>query len=928
MCFDQVHNELAALISHRNRLAAHMVPSRDDAGAPAAPTMLIDNHACEKCPAVETCAIYHKSVERGNYNTSGLPPARFLALTQHLSAAHCAFLEHWYPLIGMEEEASKGQRPQVWALSGKQREALGTCLPGLKFKAYTGVQSFPDGPKHCYVFTSHAVRGRADKDNSGNSDLLGHMSKRDGSFEDLCMGSLEQGGTSLLSSSFSVGDMALLSVEGRHPVLARVSVTEVTQDYLKVTSKRAIQLSTLSELSTAQIIKGPTSTHSAQSTLGNVKGMQGSITPPLIPCHSNELPVSLPNLDQGILTAAEDQRQSLHDMTNLPVPVDTAASTTGLRHHTPGAREGLSALSWRLDRDESSSTFNLMRSNLLSLLAPPGTVKGSIASRLRQLIIDCHPPQQYNRTPGTSEGSTESLDDQAALCGSSLNPEQQEAVSKVLQMRDYALVLGMPGTGKTSTIVSMIRALLSAGRTILVTSYTNSAVDNILLKLIEEQTKQEANHERGHANVDMSFLRIGNCQAVHPSVRPYLLGGTRNPITSASDVQHIATHSRIVATTCLSCRHALLSQRTFDVVIVDEASQISVPAIVGPLCLARSFVLIGDHYQLSPLVTNKRAQEAGLGTSLFRMLCQAAPQAVTTLRNQYRMADDIMYLSNHLVYNGAMICGSDSVAAAQLVLPKYMAMKQSAMLQSEWLLKALDPEQRVIFLDTSKVPGTSEQQLGDGVSNQGEVMLISALLHHLLLAGLPPSDVGVISPYKAQVAALLQESRKVVSRWQQNMPRSIYRSGAAAAISTKEGFQEERMPEFSIGAASAPGSDLDLHHDGPTASSSTVNLLLPCRAVEDAVEVLTVDRYQGRDKPCIIISLVRSNSSGKAGRLLADWQRINVAITRAKHKLVFVGCADSLKELPMMSALVDALSNRGWCLQLPPSCLQGLDVRA
>lgn len=261
-----------------------------------------------------------------------------------------------------------------------------------------------------------------------------------------------------------------------------------------------------------------------------------------------------------------------------------------------------------------------------------------------------------------------------------------------------------------------------AGCSILVTSYTNSAVDNILIKLIEEMQQQgdgreatsAASHE--HPFVDLGFLRLGNAHAVHPSVRPFLPGGARcvsnyqpnhvttqtqkiakvvthlsgsfthppipplafrHPYSSASELSSLADSARLVATTCLSCRHPLLSRgRTFDVVLVDEASQISLPAIIGPLCLGRSFLLVrcphptcqqgllqpeshtyphthlmpripviypyflsdpllllaliihqvGDHYQLSPLVTSKAAQEGGLGTSLFRILSEAAPQ--------------------------------------------------------------------------------------------------------------------------------------------------------------------------------------------------------------------------------------------------------------------------------------------------------------
>jgi len=82
------------------------------------------------------------------------------------------------------------------------------------------------------------------------------------------------------------------------------------------------------------------------------------------------------------------------------------------------------------------------------------------------------------------------------------------------------------------------------------------------------------------------------------------------------------------------------------------------------------------------------------------------------------------------------------------------------------------------------------------------------------------------------------------------------------------------------------------------------------------IEVLTIDKYQGRDKPCIVLSFVRSNAKGSAGRLLADWQRLNVALTRAKHKLVMVGCAATLQEIPLLSSMLQMVERNGWRLSL------------
>lgn len=150
----------------------------------------------------------------------------------------------------------------------------------------------------------------------------------------------------------------------------------------------------------------------------------------------------------------------------------------------------------------------------------------------------------------------------------------------------------------------------------------------------------------------------------------------RFPDTSAAGLHHITSNIQVVGCTCLSINHPLLARRHFDVCIIDEASQINLPASLGPLMKASSFVLVGDHYQLSPLVTSPRAQEGGLGVSLFRRLCEASPQAVAALQRQYRMAEDIMLLSNTLIYSGHLKAGSDDIATAQLQLPDHNALEK------------------------------------------------------------------------------------------------------------------------------------------------------------------------------------------------------------------------------------------------------------
>jgi DNA replication ATP-dependent helicase Dna2 len=167
-----------------------------------------------------------------------------------------------------------------------------------------------------------------------------------------------------------------------------------------------------------------------------------------------------------------------------------------------------------------------------------------------------------------------------------LTDDQRSAVSKALSAIDYTLLLGFPGTGKTTTIVEIVKQLLSRGKTILLTSYTNSAVDNMLLKLMD---------------YGIDFVRLGSKTKMHAQIASKMAAAKSN-VSRFSDLCGYYNNASIVATTALSLNHAIFFKRTFDVCIVDEASQMALPVCLGPLQFAHSFILVGDNYQLPPLV--------------------------------------------------------------------------------------------------------------------------------------------------------------------------------------------------------------------------------------------------------------------------------------------------------------------------------------
>ena len=501
--------------------------------------------------------------------------------------------------------------------------------------------------------------------------------------------------------------------------------------------------------------------------------------------------------------------------------------------------------SYRIDKDEFSNGMATVRNNLISLMDKD--VFGSHA--LRRLIIENAAPTFRSRPSKDSIGNSVSQ--------ASLNVDQRNAIEKVMSAKDYALVLGMPGTGKTTTVAHIIRALTAQGKSVLLTSYTHTAVDNILLKI-------------RHDNIGV--FRLGATAKVHPDVQEFAdLAGS--PMKSIEEIKR--AYSRpVVATTCLGINHPIFNQKLFDVCIVDEASQITLPVCLGPIRMAKSFILVGDHNQLPPLVQNSEAREGGLDISLFKMLSDNQPSSVVNLEHQYRMCKDIMLLSNTLIYNGRLKCGTHAVAQRSVRIPRMEALKQhhhtpSSLMSANlnprtvclnprralcWIRDLLDPSTKACFVNTDTLlPLSRESETGSRIVNPCEAALCSQLVQSLLTTGVPATDIGVITLYRSQLALIKQNLRQ--------------------------------------------------YH--PT------------------VEMHTADRFQGRDKEVIILSLVRSNESRNVGDLLKDWRRVNVALTRARTKLLILGSRSTLSGNDFLEEFVKLMGSKGWIYDLPKGALEG-----
>lgn len=511
---------------------------------------------------------------------------------------------------------------------------------------------------------------------------------------------------------------------------------------------------------------------------------------------------------------------------------------------TPTFGDDTNQVLYRLDKDEFSNGMATVRSNLLQIM------DNSVfkASNLRSLVIE-------NQSP-TFKPSASLYDLQSQSWQSEMNSDQKTAIEKVMTAEDYAMVLGMPGTGKTTTIAHIIRALVAKGKSVLLTSYTHTAVDNILLKV---------------QNAGFDVLRLGVLAKIHPSVQQFAILAAQ-PKESPEQLSNSWHKPQVVATTCLGLNHPLFSQRTFDVCIVDEASQVTLPVCLGPIRMANTFILVGDHFQLPPLVRSKEALEGGLDMSLFRLLSERHPEAVVSLEHQYRMCSDIMALSNQLIYSGRLKCGNETVANRSLTVPNpsslqrhhHKDLSQIAPQQLNLVCRnptpttchlaaLLSPSNKVLFLNTDPLlpSAGSETATRNRITNHTEATLLTQLTYLLLNSGIAASDIGIVTFYRSQLALLRQVLR------------------------------------------SQP--DVELH---------------------------TADKFQGRDKEVVLVSFVRCNEASEVGELLCDWRRVNVSITRARSKLVLVGSKKTLMGGgDVLTVLVGICEERGWMYNLPNNVL-------
>lgn len=475
-----------------------------------------------------------------------------------------------------------------------------------------------------------------------------------------------------------------------------------------------------------------------------------------------------------------------------------------------------------------------------------------------------------------------------------LNKIQEKAVGLALGTRDFLLIHGPFGTGKSRTLAEIALQFARQGKKVLATAETNVALDNLVARLFGRARIVRLGHPSRISNdlikaslfwqvenfhryrivknfrniIDKLIGKRNEFQKPIPSLKRGLSdkkilalarrGQTKRGVgyqtirsmaewikiqTEIKEMikeskaieeeigQEIISLSEIILATNSSAALEFIEGVEFDVAVVDEATQATIPSILIPLNKAKRFILAGDHRQLPPTVLSEKARELSL--SLFERLITNFPQNSILLNIQYRMAEKLMDFPNREFYQGKLKTDDSvkKIGLDDLVIKK----KKFGNLWDDILAS----EKPICFLDTSSSERKGEVQRPGSFSKENpfEAKLVREVLDKLLEIGIKKEDLGVITPYKNQAQAL----RKVL---------------------------------------------------------------------EEGIEVDTVDGYQGREKEVIVISFVRSSKEKELG-FLTDLRRLNTALTRAKRKLICIGDKKTLAAHPVYARLLDFIKKEG-----------------
>lgn len=468
-----------------------------------------------------------------------------------------------------------------------------------------------------------------------------------------------------------------------------------------------------------------------------------------------------------------------------------------------------------------------------------------------------------------------------------LNPTQERAVNEVLWAKDVAIVHGPPGTGKTTTLVEAINETLMRESQVLVCAQSNMAVDWISEKLVDRGINVLRIGNPTRVNDKMlgfTYERRFESHADYPQLwairkairelRKNRKNGSENYHqkmdrlkSRAAEIElrinaELFGEARVIACTLVGSAHHLLEGMKFGTLFIDEAAQALEAACWIPMKRASRVILAGDHCQLPPTVKSIAALRAGLGKTLMERIAENKPEVVTLLKIQYRMNDEIMRFSSDWFYGGKVESAPQIKYRSVLDYDHPITWIDTSNEENQITIEGEDaPEDSASTSSSVSAANQNsdlnfkEQFVGEsfGRINKAEAELtLLTLAEYFTKIGKQRVleeriDVGIISPYRAQVQYL----KKLIKKY--------------------EFFKPYRR----------------------------------------LISVNTVDGFQGQERDVILISLVRSNDEGQIG-FLKDLRRMNVAMTRARMKLIILGNKDTMTKHPFYKKLweyVEAINN-------------------
>jgi superfamily I DNA and/or RNA helicase len=525
---------------------------------------------------------------------------------------------------------------------------------------------------------------------------------------------------------------------------------------------------------------------------------------------------------------------------------------------------------WRVDLSDDETATARSR----DALRQAADARGNRLAHLREVLLGRR-EAEFGRDPDVRP-----LD-------AGLNAVQVAAVQHALSARDVALIHGPPGTGKTTVVVELIRQAVRRGQKVLVSAPSNLGVDNVFEKLLAFRERavrlghparvlpelrahtldllvekhQDARLADRLVKQAMSLFREADRftrAKPQPGAKRQLRDDARSLLADArrlesQAVESILTTADVLCSTTTGLDWQLLGRRRFDLLVIDEACQSTEPGCWIPLLGCDRIVLAGDHCQLPPTVLSRDAEGQGFGISLFERLVAMDTTLSRRLTVQYRMHRAIMDFSSHEFYDGE-----------------------------------LEADRSVVGHVLADLPGVGVGQAGKPDMQPG-----------VRQASQPDTQPGASQAGKPD----LREPVEFIDTAGAGFDEQLEPGGESRLNPGETEFVCRRVRGL-LGAGVSPR---DIAVISPYAAQ--VRLLREQLAVE-GLEIDSVDGFQGREKEAVVLSLVRSNPRGEIG-FLGDVRRMNVAMTRARRKLLVVGDSATLAAHPFYRRLLDYFERIG-----------------